>query len=565
MFLKFKVKIPEAPGKLVRKKRSGQTYIEYEYDRAYDPVKQYTYPKRASIGRVDPENENLMTPNENFLKYFPDAVPPEELERENRSPYLNIGAYVVLRKLIKDSKILDILQEYMGDKDAGLLLDLACYSIIAENNAAQYYPDYAFNHPLFTPEMRMYSDAKVSDFLQNLKPEQTVGFLNSWNKSRNKRQRIYISYDSTNKNCQSGDIDIAEYGHAKDDIGAPVFNYSVAFDTENKGPLFYEQYPGSINGVCQLTCMIDKAYGYGYRNLGFILDRGYFSRKNLSYIDQHGYSFLIMVKGMKDLVRSAVLDHRGTFESSRAKYIEQYDLYGITMETKLFGNEEKRRHLHIYYSDGRAYSEKQELKQKIKRFKGYLNACVGKRCNPFGPEIERYFYLHYEKDGVTLKLAEENASEIEKELCLAGYFAIVSSDKMTAREAICLYKSRDASEKLFRADKSYLGNKSMRIATDEALSAKVFIQFIALILRNKFFACLSDKRERILKSPNYMPVPAAMKELEKIVMIRQLDGVYRLDHAVTATQKTILDAFGLDDSYVRCQAKEIEKALKTKA
>ncbi len=337
----------------------------------------------------------------------------------------------------------------------------------------------------------------------------------------------------------------------------------MAFDTENKEPLFYEQYPGSINDISQLTCMIDKAYGYGYRNLGFILDRGYFSRKNLSYIDQHGYSFLIMVKGMKDLVRSAVLDYRGTFESSRAKYIEQYDLYGITMETKLFDNEEKRRHLHIYYSDGRAYSEKQELKQKIKRLKGYLNACVGKRCNPFGPEIERYFYLHYEKDGVTLKLAEENASEIEKELCLAGYFAIVSSDKMTARKAICLYKSRDASEKLFRADKSYLGNKSMRIATDEALSAKVFIQFIALILRNNFFACLSDKRERMLKSPNYMTVPAAMKELEKIVMIRQLDGVYRLDHAVTATQKTILDAFGLDDSYVRCQAKEIEKALKT--
>ena len=49
MFLKFKVKIPEVSGKLVRKKRGGQTYIEYEYDRAYDPVKQYTYPKRASI------------------------------------------------------------------------------------------------------------------------------------------------------------------------------------------------------------------------------------------------------------------------------------------------------------------------------------------------------------------------------------------------------------------------------------------------------------------------------------------------------------------------------------
>ena len=32
MFLKYKVDIPVVPGKLVRKKRGGHTYIEYEYD-----------------------------------------------------------------------------------------------------------------------------------------------------------------------------------------------------------------------------------------------------------------------------------------------------------------------------------------------------------------------------------------------------------------------------------------------------------------------------------------------------------------------------------------------------
>ena len=133
---------------------------------------------------------------------------------------------------------------------------------------------------------------------------------------------------------------------------------------------------------------------------------------------------------------------------------------------------------------------------------------------------------------------------------------------MTAKEALELYKSRDASEKLFRSDKSYLGNKSMRVYTDDALSAKVFVQFIALILRSRIYTALKDKCETMLKTPNYMTVPAAVKELEKIVMIRQLDGVYRLDHAVTATQKTILDAFGLDEANVRYRAKEIGKALK---
>ena len=561
MFLKYKVDIPVVPGKLVRKNRGGHTYIEYEYGRIYDPVKQYTYPKRASIGRVDPEDPTRMTPNENFLKYFPDAEIPEETDRSERSPYLNIGTYVVLHKLIQDCKLKEILDGYMDEKDTGFLLDLACYSIIEENNAGQYYPDYAYEHALFTPDMKIYTDAKVSEFLHGLKPEQSVGFLNSWNRSKNKRQKIYLSYDSTNKNCQAGDIDLVEYGNAKVDAGLPIFNYSVACDSANREPLFYELYPGSLNDVSQLICMIDKAHGYGYRNIGFILDRGYFSKKNLAYMDQNGYSFLIMVKGMKDFIRDIIEENQGDFENSRGRYIDRYDVYGTTVKRFLCEGDTKKRNFHIYYSDGKAYSEKQEIKQRIRRLKKYLDSCVGKECVPFGPEIRKYFHLNYEKDGKILKLAEENTSAVEKELSLAGYFAIVSSDNMTAREAIELYKSRDASEKLFRSDKSYLGNKSMRVHSDEALSSKVFIQFIALILCSRIYTALKEKSEKMLKKPNYLTVPAALKELEKIVMIRQLDGVYRLDHAVTANQKTILDAFGLNEGNVRYQAKEIGNIL----
>ena len=52
------------------------------------------------------------------------------------------------------------------------------------------------------------------------------------------------------------------------------------------------------------------------------------------------------------------------------------------------------------------------------------------------------------------------------------------------------------------------------------------------------------------------------KELEKIEMVRQLDNVYRLDHAVTANQKTILNAFGLDANHIKYYASELSKELK---
>ena len=67
--------------------------------------------------------------------------------------------------------------------------------------------------------------------------------------------------------------------------------------------------------------------------------------------------------------------------------------------------------------------------------------------------------------------------------------------------------------------------------------------------------------ERIEKSPNDMTVPAAIRELEKIEMVRQTDGIYRMDHAVTATQKAILRAFDIDADYVRREAGKLSKIL----
>lgn len=99
--------------------------------------------------------------------------------------------------------------------------------------------------------MTIYSDSKVSRFLKSVSREQIIGFLNDWNKKRDHKQCIYISYDSTNKNCQAGDIDLIEYGKAKDEKGLPVFNLALAFDKTNRVPLFYEEYPGSITDVSQ--------------------------------------------------------------------------------------------------------------------------------------------------------------------------------------------------------------------------------------------------------------------------------------------------------------------------
>ena len=563
MYYDFKVKIPDEKGKIFRQPRGKTTYINYEYDRVYIPEKQYNIPKRTTIGKQCEDDEAMMYPNPSYLKFFPDAELPEESTYTDRSSCLRVGANIVISKVIKGYRLDEIIERIIGS-GSGLFLDLVSYSIICENNAGQYYPDYAYNHPLFTDDMKIYSDATVSEFLNHyLTPGHAADFLNEWNGSRDREERIYISYDSTNKTCQAGDIEIVEIGRPKDGSGKPVFNYSIAYDRGNREPLFYEAYPGSIVDVSQLQCMLGKAEGYGYKNVGFILDRGYFSKENIRFMDKCGYDFVIMVKGTKALVNGLIEEIRGTFEESRQYSMKGYEINGMTVKSRLFASDESERFFHIYHSSEKYAFERRALEARIDRMADYLHKQEGKQVR-IDKSFEQYFELFYHNEGKkneTFVVGKEKTDVVEREIRLCGYFAIITSEEMTAAEALTLYKSRDGTEKLFRGDKSYLGNRSLRVQSDEAIDSKIFIEFVALIVRNKIYTCLKDEMEKIGKRPNYMTVPAALKELEKIEMLRLLDGMYRLDHAVTATQKTILKAFGVDAGYVKNKAKEISAEL----
>lgn len=562
MYLDFKVKIPSDSAGITRKKIKGTTYIYYSYEHNYSSEKGYTVPKSTSIGKCTDDEPDLMYPNTNFLKFFPSEELPETKGGAHRSGCLRIGTYLVLRRIIAEYHLDEMIGNIIG-KNSGLFLDLAVYSIIAENNAGQYYPDYAFNHPLFTDRMKIYSDSKVSAFINSITGDQSRAFLDEWNEKQDHSQKIYISYDSTNKNCQAGDIDFVEYGHPKEDTGAPVINYSVAYDRNNAKPLYYEDYPGSIVDVSQLQYMLEKAGGYGYKNVGFILDRGYFSKENIHYMDKYGYEFVIMMKGMKELVKSLVLEVKGTFEEDRRYSIRDYKVSGITVKKQLYPSDEKERYFHIFYNDRKRSSEHEAIEAKIDRMAECLHKHEGTKYEIKGSGFAKYFDLIYYNKGKKdekFMYGRELCDVINEEIRLCGYFVIITSEKMTAAQALELYKSRDASEKLFRGDKSYLGNKSFRVHTSESVHAKIFIEFVALIIRSRFYTCLKEQMQKNGKK-NYMTVPAAIRELEKIELIRQSDREYRMDYAVTATQKEILKAFNMTVANIRTQASVMNEDL----
>ena len=67
--------------------------------------------------------------------------------------------------------------------------------------------------------------------------------------------------------------------------------------------------------------MVERAKYYECENMGFILDRGYFSIKNIRYFERNGYDYILMTKGNAGFVQEAV----EKCQSHIAKWI--YELY----------------------------------------------------------------------------------------------------------------------------------------------------------------------------------------------------------------------------------------------
>ena len=304
--------------------------------------------------------------------------------------------------------------------------------------------------------------------------------------------------------------------------------------------------------------MVDKVKEYNYKSVGFILDRGYFSKANIKYMEDNGYSFIIMVKGRKSLVSELIAANRNTFETDRECAIRTYRVYGKTVLAKLY-DDSTLRYFHLYFNPSKQAAEREQLEQLIERLGLYLEKHIGKDIT-LGNVYHEYFDLRYNKKHVLVSYSEKK-DVVRKKLEQCGYFCIITSTEMTASQALIHYKGRDISEKLFSTDKSFIGSKSNRVQSSEALSAKLFIEFIALIVRNRIFILLKETMLRLEIKPIYMTVPAALRELEKIEMVRRSNGRYRLDHAVTKRQKVILSSFGMDENNIRSIAIEIGNLL----
>ena len=540
----------DLPDRTVTVRTKSGTYVYLTQRVEYSSKLKCSRPKRIAIGKLN--EEGMLIPNQNYFDLY--GKPVELDVPGERADSVSCGPFVVVDAIARKTQLMDVLESVFPEQWEKIL-DLATYMMMTENNVMQYFEDYGYRHALFNESN--FTDSTIGRLFDNMSIKDMDLFIRAWVKMHADKD-IYISYDSTNMNCVAGNLELAEYGHAKDNPDLPQVNMSLGYNQTGNKPLFYSLYPGSIIDNTECEKMVERAKYYECENIGFILDRGYFSKKNIRYFERNGYDYILMTKGNAGFVQEAVEECQAILRNGYTNYIEEHELYGMTLEKDLFGTG-KTEYVHVYYDGIQAEKEKIIINGRYKKMDEIMEEKVQRKTQRKEDvkAYEGYYKVRFDDNGYLLAY-QRKEKKIKEMVNKVGYFVIVTSKKMDAAEALSIYRDRDAVEKTFRMEKSYLGFDVFRVHDTEKLESKVFISFVALIIRNEIYQALKPMYKKNRKENT---VPKVIREYERLGITKLSDNKYHVRYSLTSRQKKILGAVGVTEKDYMDKVNKIVQAI----
>lgn len=485
-------------------------------------------------------DDKMMYPNEKYYSLHKEAILDKPLAEPNEfDNEVHLGANLVIRSIAKKEGLLKIMDESFPGK-SDILLSLVEYYLLKRDSASQLYKYYLRDH--YSKLNYIPNEANLSKlFNEYLDHDMISTFLSAWLNYRvglkTFSNHIDIDFDSTNRNSNSKNLTLSEYGKAKVDEGLPQVNTAYFLDRESGLPIYFDVYYGSIVDITHCKTALDKIQAVRNGVTGHIvLDRGYFSMQNLDYFYKNGFCFTCMGKEGKTLSR--LIKDNPREEITKPVNRIYKTIYGVKFKGKAFEEGKVEYNLYLFYNEANVAYEIARIQDEIeynaknlvgkKDDKHYIRDTYGKRIDIVADE-----------DDVIIK-ATPNYDYIQKYKEEFGYFWIVSTEDITSKEILTSYRYRDLIEKEMKYSKSLCDLEKTFASSDNAFEAKTLLGFLASIIRSLIILKL---RPYFLQYSNETS-QTALLELDKI-KAEDINGTFVLRFALTSTQKQILALFDL--------------------
>ena len=252
----------------------GTTYV-YRAIGYWDKQKNQARQKRICLGKKDPKTGKLI-PSKS-------QTPPRACR--------DFGVYYLLETIAQRIGLTPILQEVFPELWQRIL---TCAFFEVSEKRPLYLCE-SWTESTETETHEILSSQRISELLKEIggQEHKRLDFFKSWAKHRAEQE--YIAFDITSISSYSQLIEAVEYGYNRDGEDLPQINLGMLFGQTSLLPLFYNLYQGSIRDVGTLHNMIAFAEHLDLRDVRYVMDKGFFSTRNVVEMLEKRLKFHISV------------------------------------------------------------------------------------------------------------------------------------------------------------------------------------------------------------------------------------------------------------------------------
>jgi transposase len=407
--------------------------------------------------------------------------------------------------------------------------------LISDHGALMYCDDFLEEHLTF--DVGSMSSQNTSYILSQITNKDIDIFTELWSKVIAEEELIVL--DGSSHSTYSEKIEEAEWGKNKDGDELKQVNTMVFCGLKSKRPIRQYVYNGSLTDVAVFLEAIKKFESVvGEVNCMYVMDRGFYSEKNLKYLLENKKDFLIGVPFTVNEAKKIVASLRDSPElDTLTSFIKtnEEDLYGICRKVEWYGHKE---YVHVYFDSIRYMATKNKLRYELKELlDGYMSSSLSKEeCKL----LTKYFIINDSLPQSDDNHITVNMEVFNKKIGYTGWFILMSNKNGDTQESLHIYRSKDFVEKNIEHFKGRIGYERPQIKSSNRLDSKYFVGFLAVILITHMYQVKFEKSD-ILKKYTH----------EKIIRkMRQLN--YGFDakgdlyiKTLTAEQKKILASFDI--------------------
>ncbi len=387
----------------------------------------------------------------------------------------------------------------------------------------------------------------------------------------------FYSLDLTSVSTYSKMQGWAQWGHNRDNESLKQTN--IAMVTDGDGiPVMFRMLPGSIADMAVMQTTVDDMKRLGCCGR-LVMDRGFESADNVSKLLDLDVDFTMPSNAKAEPIRklmsmavsdteksSAFMFHEGRAYKSAEYEVGVLDIGGdkeyiiripqnqknSAENNRLFGTSRKLKAFVVFDPTKAAddmnamMSMINETELRLENTKHNDPDAVYKGLHPY---IRRYLDYSVDDGGMMHIHRRSNAMTFADNR--AGMFVMLSSVNTTWEQMMSSYDVRDWVEKAFDVYKNDLDGHRGRTGNEERARGRLFIKFIALIMRIRIQNVLRDHDREVLStkdkkdSVNGMTVDEVLLSLNTLMAIGNT-GDWRLT-AVTKNVREIFRLFGLEE------------------